>query len=236
MVELSLRPAYGTPQGARASDRTVAVVRNHQSMYPGDALLMEVGRVAIAGARLEIWMGFLWWQLNPAIDELKARRSSFGAQRRAVLALVDERLDGSLRTLVLDAVATAQTVLDKRHEVIHQDWLINSQEHIRAAGNLVRRFGADQGDHLDEVERYAHDSDNWSRLPARGLQIDEALTQAELVEIERQLSEVLWHLAAVVRQVASARVVGLPVGYLRGPLVVSRKEPKAPRCATTLPT
>jgi hypothetical protein len=148
-------------------------------MYPGDALLMEVGRVAIAGARLDTWMGFLWRHLNPAIDELKARRSSFGAQRRAVL----------------DAVATAHMVLDKRHEVIHQDWLINSQEHIRAAGNLVRRFGADQGDHLDEVERYAHDSDNWSRLPARGLQIDEAPTRAELVEIERQLSEVIWPLA-----------------------------------------
>jgi hypothetical protein len=188
-------------------------------MYPGDALLVEVGRVAIAGARLEIWMGFLWWHLHPAIDELRARKSSFRAQREAVLALAEERLhEGPLRDSVLAVVAAAKQALDRRHEVIHQDWVLNTQEHIRAEGDLLRFFGPDLADNVDHVERYAHDSENWSRIPTRGLKAEDALTRAELVEIERQLSRATQNLIYVVRDVASARQADHPPVYRRGPL------------------
>jgi hypothetical protein len=192
-------------------------------MYPGDALLVEVGRVAIAGARLEIWMGFLWWHLNPAVDQVTARRTSFKAQRKVVLTLALERLqEGLLRMAVLDTVEEARLALDQRHEVIHQDWLLNTQEHVLAEGDLARFFGRDLANNMDHVERYAHDSENWSRIPARGLQADEAPTRLDLVKIERRLSAATRRLTYVTRDVASARELGLPVGYLRGPVLGSQ--------------
>jgi hypothetical protein len=54
-------------------------------VYPAQELLQEVGRVTIAGPRLEVQMGALWWQLDKdSVDEITARKDS--ASRQAASA------------------------------------------------------------------------------------------------------------------------------------------------------
>jgi hypothetical protein len=42
-------------------------LRSTGSMYPGPEILMQVGRIAIAGARLDVEMGELWHHLDRAV-------------------------------------------------------------------------------------------------------------------------------------------------------------------------
>jgi len=54
-------------------------------MYPSEEFLQEVGRVTIAGSRLEIAMGQLWWQLDKDnVSEERTRKLGVDQQARAI--------------------------------------------------------------------------------------------------------------------------------------------------------
>ena len=97
-------------------------------MYPAEELLQEVGRVTIAGSRLDVQMSFLWWHLDPKqVDQVRARRASGSAQSKAVRQLTVARLTGALREAVLVALEEADRTRELRNEVVHQDWVLRSQ-------------------------------------------------------------------------------------------------------------
>ena len=65
----------------------------YAGVYPAQELLQEVGRVTIAGARLEVQMGALWWQLDRgSVDEITARKDSISMQVANVRRLAGIRL------------------------------------------------------------------------------------------------------------------------------------------------
>jgi hypothetical protein len=196
------------------------------NLYPGEAVLAEVGRVAIASARLDIWTGLLWHHIHPAIGEAEARRESSSKQVRAIRLLADERFVLSpLRTRVLHTADAVEAAQERRHEVIHQDWTLRTLERIVAWNRLVEQYGDAWAEHRDEIERFALDSPNWQRYPARSLEVDEAQTLTELQAVERQLFRVMEQVQGTTAAVASARTTGQPAGYLRLPMV-ARQRPR----------
>jgi hypothetical protein len=58
-------------QGAHAPGLSTGMLG---AVYPSVAVLAEVGRVTIAGSRLDLWMGFLWAHLDRDAEESKVRR------------------------------------------------------------------------------------------------------------------------------------------------------------------
>jgi hypothetical protein len=63
-------------------------------MYPGDEVLKEVGRITIAGAQLDVWMGLLWHHLDMTTTEDACRGALGSQQRKAVRRLAGDRLVG----------------------------------------------------------------------------------------------------------------------------------------------
>lgn len=200
-------------------------------MYPGDDVLKEVGRVAIASARLDIWVGLLWHFINPVVSEAEARKVSSRKQIRAIRLLADERFVPSpLRTRVLHAADAAEAAQERRHELIHQDWTLRTLERILVAQRLADEYGDAWPDHVDEIERFAFDSPNWQRVPARSLEVESAKTLADMRDVERELARVMEEVQFTTAAVAAARATGEPAGYVRLPMVVQRRVRRPRQC------
>jgi hypothetical protein len=72
------------------------VLEENARVYPGSDLLEEVGRVTIAGSRLDLQLGQLWHHLDRAASFETARSKPGAQQSEKVRRLVDERLVGDL--------------------------------------------------------------------------------------------------------------------------------------------
>src|SRR4051794_1393328 len=97
-------------------------------MYPGPDILQEVGRITIAGSRLDIRMGFLWHHLDRTVPEERARKALGSVQCREVKRLAQERLTGPMQEQVLAAVEAAEAARLRRNEIIHQGWLLRGHD------------------------------------------------------------------------------------------------------------
>jgi hypothetical protein len=186
-------------------------------VYPSEELLQEVGRVAIAGARLEIRLGRLWWHLDKGgTDELKARRAAVSAQIKEVRGLAATRLEGPLREAVESALTEASNAADMRNNAIHQDWVLRGPAATRPVAELPEL--GDQADldrYLEQWDREATNSPDWLRQPARGLNLAPAQTIDDLQKIERRLAAAADRIEALTFAVASARETGHPEGWVR---------------------
>jgi hypothetical protein len=142
-------------------------------MYPSEILLQEVGRITIAGSRLEVQMGFLWYHLDKdGVDELSARKSSVSDQVKQILKLARVRLEGDLQAEVRRAADDARTVSELRNSVVHQDWVLRGPDAMTDAADLLD--ANDRGDlaqYLEEQERKIVMSPDWLTLPARDLNL-----------------------------------------------------------------
>lgn len=184
-------------------------------MYPAEELLQEVGRVTIAGSRLDVQMSFLWWHLDPKhVDQVRARRASGGAQSKAVRQLTDTRLAGALREAVLEALEEADGARELRNEVVHQDWVLRGPDSMRTAAEVSSVASEDLSSYLDEWEREAVASEDWLRLPARAMDLITTQPLEDLRLVERRLAAVTARVQALVFAVASARDTGMPAGYV----------------------
>ena len=112
-------------------------------MYPGPDVLEEVGRVTIAGSRLDIQMGMLWHHLDRSTDLDHARRSPGALQSRSVRRLAKSRLVGDMRREALAAVDAADLARARRNEIVHQDWLLRGPDAMRPVAELARVDPAD---------------------------------------------------------------------------------------------
>jgi hypothetical protein len=121
-------------EGCTATDLQAALRRADTGCmdpeYPGKEPLAEIGRVTIAGSRLDLWMGFLWHHLDPTmVDVVRARRARASRQEEEVRRLASERLRGEMHDQVIaavDAAARARFARARlqRNEVVHQDWVL----------------------------------------------------------------------------------------------------------------
>jgi hypothetical protein len=185
-------------------------------VYPAQELLQEVGRVTIAGARLEVQMGALWWQLDRgSVDEITARKDSISRQVANVRRLAGVRLDGDLQARVQKAAAEAESASDLRNNVVHQDWVLRGPAAMRPVAELAGLNSQDDLDvYLEEWEREARTSPDWLRMPARSLDLVPGQTLEELKSAERRLAAAADRVAALAFAVASARNTSHPTGWV----------------------
>jgi hypothetical protein len=185
-------------------------------VYPALELLQEVGRVTIAGARLEVQMGALWWQLDRgSVDEITACKDSISRQVANVRRLAGVRLGGDLQARVQEAAAEAESASDLRNNVVHQDWVLRGPAAMRPVAELAGLNSQDDLDtYLEEWEREARTSPDWLRMPARSLDLVPGQTLDELKSVERRLAAAADRVAALVSAFASARDTGHPTGWV----------------------
>jgi hypothetical protein len=185
-------------------------------VYPAQELLQEVGRVTITGARLEVQMGALWWQLDKgSVDEITARKNSISRQAGNVRRLAGIRLRGDLQARVQEAAAEAVSASDLRNNVVHQDWVLRGPAAMRPVAELAGLDSQDDLDvYLEEWEREARTSPDWLRVPARSLALVPGQTLEGLKSVERRLAAAADRVAALVFAVASARDTGHPTGWV----------------------
>jgi hypothetical protein len=169
-------------------------------MYPGPDVLMEVGRIAIAGARLDVQMGELWHHLDRSVSFEEARSEFGSAQRRKVTRLAEERLFGELHEQVIAAVQEAWEASRQRNEVIHQGWLLRGPDAMRSWADWFAVLPEDRAAYLEEWDRESKDSPNWQRVPMKTIDVFPAQPPSELRDIEtgntharRLLIEAAWH-------------------------------------------
>jgi hypothetical protein len=183
-------------------------------MYPGPDILQEVGRVTIAGSRLDLQMGMLWHHLDRNVDLEACRRARGAKQRERVRALAEHRLTGALRTEVLAAVNAAEVAQERRNAIVHQDWVLRGGDAMRPVSELNDVPPEDLPAYLEEWERESKASLDWQRVPSRSIEIVPALTFDELRQVERQLAGATDDVSRLTFRVASSRETGRPPGYV----------------------
>lgn len=184
-------------------------------MYPGPDLLQEVGRVTIAGARLDVQMGMLWHHLDRSAI-LEATRRARGAQQcERIRCLAAERLTGDMLEHVVAVVLAAEGARARRNEIVHQDWLLRGPDAMPSPSDLARIAPGGLPAYMQELERESKASQDWQRVPSRSVDVVPAQTLDQLREVERELAVVTQRVSALTFRVASSRETGSPPGYVQ---------------------
>ncbi len=183
-------------------------------MYPGPKVLQEVGRVTIAGSRLDVQMGLLWHHLDRDEPFEETRWKSGAKQCEQVRKLAAERLTGPMREQVLAAVDQAEAARRRRNEIVHQDWLLRGRDAVRPVGEILEVWAEDREAYLTAWERESKDSPGWLRVPSRSIEVEPAQPLDDLIAVERALAVVTETVSALTFRVASSRETGSPPGYV----------------------
>ncbi len=183
-------------------------------VYPGPEVLLEVGRVTIAGARLDVQMGLLWHHLDRSVDPEVTRRAPGAKQCEQVRRLAQERLAGDLQADVLAVLVVAEASRVRRNEIVHQDWLLRDRDAMRCVAELGVIDAKDLPAYLEEWERESKTSQYWQRVPARSMEVVPAQTFEELRRVERDIAAATVLVSELTFRVASSRETGSPPGYL----------------------
>jgi len=202
-------------------------------VYPDDATLAEVGRIAIAAGRLDAALGTLWWHLAPErVAELEARTAPAGKVREQVKQLATQRLDPVHAEALRSFITEVKEAQEERNEVMHSRWLLRGPDSMRTVSEFLSLSEVDRHEYLSHWERDARRSDDWRLQRNRSLELSEALDLDQLTRLERRLSRaedvaVQWHF-----RIASMRETGSPKGW-RGPDVARRGAQPLPPGAVT---
>lgn len=186
-------------------------------MYPAPEVLQEVGRITIAGSRLDIHMGSLWHHLDRGVSLEEARWKPGAAQADKVRRLAETRLTGPLRAAVLSAVQDADEARNRRNDVVHQGWLLRSREAGRPWSEIEKIEPEEWPAYLEAWERESKESEDWQQVPRRGIHVEDPPSLAELVAVERLLSAATDRVIDLIFTVASSRETGKPLGYIYPP-------------------
>lgn len=183
-------------------------------MYPGDEVLAEVGRVTIAGSRLDLQMGELWHHLDRSVSFETTRSKPGREQSRNIRRLTDERLMGDLALEANAALDSADRARTHRNEIVHQDWVLRGREAMRPVSEYLSLAPDEQASYVNDWRREAKSSENWQRVPARSVAVMPAQTLEDLRQVERELAEATDLVTALTFRVASSREAGRPPGYV----------------------
>lgn len=122
-------------------------------VYPGADVLEEVGRVTIAGSRLDVQMGVLWHHLDRSLDLERCRSAPGAKQCEQVRHLARERLTGDMLTEALATVDAAEVARTRRNEIVHQDWVLRGADAMRPVSELTGIAPEDLATYLERWER-----------------------------------------------------------------------------------
>lgn len=192
------------------------------TMYPDHAMLMEVGRIAVAAGRLDAAFGAVWWHLAPdQVDELEAGTAQAGKVRAMVRALAIQRLDDFHADALRAFVAEVEAAQRERNEVMHSRWLLRGPDSMWPVSEFLSLDEPDRPEYLRQWERQATSSNNWTLQRNRSMELNQPFGMEQFVRIERRLAKaeevaVRWHF-----KIASIRETGAPPGW-RGPLEARR--------------
>jgi hypothetical protein len=178
-------------------------------------VLQEVGRVTIAGSRLDVQMGLLWHHLDRSITLEDSRAARGAEQCNQIRRLAAERLTGDMQREVLAAVQAAAAARARRNEVVHQDWLLRGGDAVRPVAEFAEIAPQDQAEYVEEWERESKESADWQRVPSRSVDVLPAQTLNDLRGVERELAAVTGRVRRLTFRVASSRDSGRPPGFMQ---------------------
>ncbi|NAZ77618.1 hypothetical protein GTQ99_19700, partial [Kineococcus sp. T13] len=89
---------------------------------PSDDVLLEVGRLTLAGSRVDHALSQVWSTLDRTATGRKVRGGK--GMRARVRRLACERLTGYLLDELLQAVDTAEDLARSRHALLHEPWAL----------------------------------------------------------------------------------------------------------------
>lgn len=134
-------------------------------MYPGHEVLEEVGRVTIAGSRLDLQMGELWHHLHRSVSFETTCSKPGSEHSKKIRRLTGERLVGDLAIEAEAALDSADRGRTHRNEIVHQDWVLHGREAMRPVSDYLALEPDEQASCVDARRREAKTSENWQRVP-----------------------------------------------------------------------
>ena len=183
-------------------------------VYPGADVLEEVGRVTIAGSRLDVQMGVLWHHLDRSLDLERCRSAPGAKQCEQVRHLARERLTGDMLTEALATVDAAEVARTRRNEIVHQDWVLRGADAMRPVSELTGIAPEDLATYLERWERESKTSNDWQQVPSRSIDVVPPQTLDELRMVERELASATDLVCVLTFRIASSRETGRPPGYV----------------------
>ena len=187
-------------------------------MYPSRDVLEELGRLTIAGARLDFGCASLLHHIDPAELPFEMIRS-WGGKRLTdeIRKRAGQRLEGELLADVRRAAGSADEVRDLRNDAVHQGWVLRGSDSVRPVAEIEGLADDPEAleEYLSEWAREAKQSPDWLRVPARSVGLEAASTVEHLVEVELRIGGVLARIVHLSFVVASSRETGSPPGYRR---------------------
>ena len=187
--------------------------------YPATAISAEIGRVAIAAARVDQEYALLLSALHAGrradwdFEDLRRRGSAW--LRDTSLHRAEELFEGQLLEQARDVVRTAYSALDQRHVAMHSVWTLTGPDALTPVPDLVAALeGPDPDAALAALVGRDVDSDGWRAVHPRtgGPGPDSVL---QLRTIRRELEHAQDRLTDLRFRLASALYVGKPSGARR---------------------
>jgi hypothetical protein len=128
-----------------------------------------VGRVTIAGSRLDLQLGQLWHHLDRNVGFETARAKPGVQLSEKIRRLVGQRLRGDLAVEAEAALDAADEARAHRNEVVHQDWVLRGRDAMRPVSEYLALSPDERASYVDAWEREANPSRGWQRAPAKSV-------------------------------------------------------------------
>jgi len=187
--------------------------------YPATAISAEIGRVAIAAARVDQESALLLSGLHAGeragwdFEDLRRRGSAW--LRDKSLDRVDELFEGQLLEDAQAVVLAAYTALDHRHVAMHSVWTLTGGDAVTPADDLEAALESSDPDAaLAALVGRDVDSEGWRTVHPRTGGPGPA-SVAELRRIRRELEHANDGLTELRFRLASALYAGKPLGARR---------------------
>jgi hypothetical protein len=184
--------------------------------YPATAISAEIGRVAIAAARVDQEYALLLSGLHAGRRadwdfEVLRRRSSAWLLDKS-LDRVEELFEGQMLEQAREVVQAAYSALDHRHIAMHSVWTLTGPDAMTSVPDLVTALESPDPDAaLAALVGRDVDSEGWQAVhPRTGRPGPESV--AELRGIRRELEHAHNRLTDLRFQLASALYAGKPPG------------------------
>ena len=187
--------------------------------YPPALVSAEIGRVAVAAARVDQELALLLQALHAGrrsdwkFDELRRKPSS--RLKDLALQRVEEFFEGPMLKDSTASIEAAWSALDHRHVVMHTVWTLRGPDAMTPVAEVLAALEAPDPDAaLAELKGRDVDSEDWETAhPRSGGPGLKSIT--ELREVRKQLEQAQRWLEERRFTLASALYCGTPVGALR---------------------
>ncbi len=184
--------------------------------YPATAISAEIGRVAIAAARVDQEYALLLCGLHAGdragwdFKDLRCRTSAWLRDKSA--ERVNELFERQLLEHARAVVQTAYAALDHRHVAMHSVWTLTGPDAITPAVEVISALeSSDPDEALAALVGCDVDSEGWSSVHPRTGAPGPA-SVAELRSIRRELEQAKESLTELRFRLASALYAGKPSG------------------------